>query len=326
MSYSGLLRYKAEAGDLLLSSSEKLVTGRVAFGPVQIHLRAGEVAKNVTIGRPLATQPSQAPTYLLLAADRPGVRFRLASGEGSPTCRSNGLLVTGAEEIFQGTAASPYWEPGQWINKADPSQLKFAQETDQPVSYGDTSWVSSNAGGSAEQACFNWGKSGYVDLGRPADGKVFVFWIKISSQVSSPTLVLSCYPFSAIYNDDTIADADGATTQAAIVDDAALINNFQYDFTAQVELEKWCLVTVKKTDFSTTGNPLWNRVTQLRITNQLGGISVRGTGIYFGDPPDSLINSVRVLSVDTTTRTALNLSLDAPQDSDANVIVLGLVQ
>lgn len=343
MSYTQKLIVRAEVDGQLLRRIEVISAGRKVGVPAPIHLKAGEKARNISLGRPLPANASPDPSFVLIATDRPGVIARLAPGATSTTCRESGNLLTGTEDIFSKVQAgsSPYYQTGGcWLNHEAGSgatfdEHKFAADTTQDVDYDGDAWAMSLSGRTISRSRFIWAAD-YVDLGRADDGKVFQFWFAPGSitGLTSAKIYFGSYPYGTDVDDDEVTAP--AVTQSAWAGDGVPPGYYWVaDFTGQIDTGglRWNHIVLQKTDFTAAGTgtpaPAWNRITimdiELTFSGDPGAVSASGSAVYFGDAPNSVINSAAVLSRICTDRTSLHLSLDAPADADANVHILASI-
>lgn len=351
MAFSHRLRIQSEVDGQVLSRFEERASSRYVTAPSSVHLRAGEVARNIPIAIPLPSNGSPVASYVLVATDRPGVRARLSRLGTTQTCRASGNLLTGTEviksQVQNGSVTPSFVDGGSWVNHQSGSTApyqytKFAQNTNpDPVNYSDEAWRSTYNSSQVAISMYVWGRDDYVDLGGPDDGKEFRFWYVpyASETLSAITVTFSSYPFGTDNNDTSPAAYKGTVDDVEIVADAPPTGADGYYWRATVTSQastspRRNLFVINKSDFTAGGGgtpaPAWNRITSLRIQSTLTSSAAPsnysgGSAIYFGDPPNAVVNSVALLSQVVSTRTGLTLSLDAPEESDANVTILASI-
>ena len=275
-------------------------------------------------------------SWALLSASRPGVRARLAQQNTTSTCRSSGYLWrttdTLLSQIQDGTVV-PAWSKDSWIDHPAGSAALWLHLSASQVddSYFDDKVIESDTRADSTSVAhyvFGDGSDDYptVDLGNENDGKVFQFYCKAID--SLPTADNAHLKFHSHPYESDVHDSDTTPTGT---DDVVLVRNnpsltgslFSAEFSSQLTVDKWCLVTLFKEDFTKAGGALWSRISagKFQMVHVGGNTSekARFSSLYFGDPADAPMKSVTHISRKVVDDTPLVLSLDAPPSTDADV-------
>lgn len=283
--------------------------------------------------------PAKLNGVIFLGTDTPGVIYRIASNPSSPNPLTSGWLLKGDETILsqvQDGATTPVFTvPGSWIDHQVGSAASFnrasavaaAAESTDVVRRSGNVLTSTDKNAGAGSFNFVWGVDDFVDLGAEDDGKVFQFWLRDGAaaerSANHPEVFFSSYPYNENQRDAEVTSS-GGPTDFTVVDDntPGLIDFFSFVLPAvTTSTTKWSVYHVRKSDFTKTGNPLWSRITQMRIhTSHTTPPNVAHTdylaGVYFGDPPDGIMN-VAVMKThyhSVSTTNPMVISLTAPAD------------
>jgi len=356
MSYSARFIFRGYQGDQEVFRAENGFNARALFSPRTVHLRAGETARTQLIASPLPAQGTPLQSFLVIATNKPGVRYSLGTVPGYESYRS-GAWASPSDGVHSelGPAAAgdiTRWEQSKWQDnqggtsapyakvhavQVDPDQVSDGTYTlKSTIEAGElqTSFVHIYGSGLASVAYPLAGTGAYRSLGNDEagdDGKIFQFWIKPPDggvpTLDEVKLTFESYPYASDENDgDTV---DGAMDDTDLTSNLPVNDYWSVDVTTQCLKDTWRLVRVKKSDFTATGNPLWSRITRmvLRVTysDAPDNKDVLLGPIYYGHPPNSEVNSIALVPFKATTRTGLFVNLDAPATTDADVTLLAII-
>lgn len=338
--YTMRLAVKAEAGGIITHQLEKLLTGRTAIEPAVVHLRAGETSKLVEVAKPLPANASPAESYIVVATSQPGVKVRVGVNGTPSTCVQSGNLLTGTEAVLsqvQNGSTSPYFtQGGSWVDNQSGSAsgykaCKWQASSTQEVTYGGDAWLIAPTTGLTQLiARYCFGVDDYVDMGATDDGKLIQLWLQTETKtnLTSCKVYFGCYPYGNNVDDDEVPAGQGETTDSTMAGDSIPGYYFSADVTSQVANNRWNLITLSKGDFTASHTAAyWGRITMFQVewvySVAPGTVVLGGSAVYFGDPPDAVVNSVAIIPKILSDRTGLCISLDAPANADADVLIMG---
>jgi hypothetical protein len=318
-----------------------------AFSPISVHLEAGQKAVPIPIENKFPGTGLN--SWVLVAASAPGVVARLAQQNTSETCRDSGYLCRPQDGVFdvadQDGTVFPCFQTGKWQNNsgtptgtydainaalvADPqgnfaqNVIRFTSVADDPTDYHGV-------------ARYYWGRDDSVDLGNPSDGKIFAFWVMCEDATlaapdgSSSGIYIRSYPYTGIITDaEAEAGILGTPTDEIIAREGFTPGLHEYSgqnyFDRIQTANRWHLIVLDKSEFTTTFNGIWDRITTLEIShvhadnNGNAGYNSWLSSVYFGDPPWSKIDAVGLFPWRADQNQPAVLSLDAPYDKDVQV-------
>jgi len=180
------------------------------------------------------------------------------------------------------------------------------------------------------------GRYGNWNLGERKDGKILQFWLQPGSGAGitpdSVKVYFSSYHSLAIGITEDVNDL-------SLVEDTPKAPYFWCDITSRMDFAAptnyWTPIRLEKRDFSETLGfanivPEWNSISSYMIyldyTTEGVGIRTYGhSGLWFGDPPESYVWPVTILSAQHANPPVI-ISLDAPANEDADVHVFSTVK
>jgi hypothetical protein len=318
--------------------------------PIDVHLRQGDRAIAVPCCVQAKTGVDRA--FAILATDVPGVRARLAYNNTDPNVRSNGYLVRANSDItsqVQDGTVTPAYTAGQFVNHEDGSgalydaQRAIAITDDYQWPAGVVSTRSKTGGGPTGVINYVFGPGDPQNLGNPNDGKIFSFYCRNDDEADGDnghvSLEFASSPWwsdaTDAYSDVRVAAGDGDTDDFAaatsMVVDQIAGGHWGANFEPQLLTDKWSFVQLAKRDFTSyqdagpdgaQQDARWDKIVQVRWNYYwytTGAYTARVSSLYFGDPPDSEVNSIALIERPWEDDKPIVLSLDAPTASHANV-------